>query len=723
MRQKKPSPYINRELSWLDFNARVLEEALNPDNPPLEQKKFLSIYSSNIDEFYMVRVGSLLDQSLSDHDFVDPISGMSSYDQLSAIYAKTAEMDKVYVSALESVFDSLAEHNIKHIRPEDLNDQEELQRQFEARIMPVLSPFVLDGKHPFPYIGNNALFCGVKLLTKTEKERTGIVLFPNNIDMVIFLNSKENEIRFALFEEIVQYFIEQLFARYTVLESATFKVIRNADLILDDEALSDEIDYKQAMVEILKKRRWLTPVRLMTTAAKGSELVSSVAGALAIKQEQSFYGYPHLYTGLAWDLIPAAQEKNFSNLMFKKIDRVYPRSLVRGQSIIRQVQIKDHLLFHPFERFEAVIELLYEAARDPDVISIKQTLYRVSKNSAIVRALAEASEIGKEVTVLVELKARFDEENNLNYATVLEESGCRVIYGKDNLKVHSKCTLITRKTGRGFSYISHIGTGNYNENTAKLYTDLGLLTANSLIAEDLITFFNDLTGAEAHPYHKLVVSPDGIRESVYEMIDKEIFNARHGIRAHIVAKLNSIADKGMVDKLIQASQAGVKIQLIVRGICCVNAGLPGFTENIEVKSIVGRFLEHSRIFWFYNSGQEKFQISSADWMTRNLDRRMEIACPVEDRRIKAQLKHILDVLLSDCGKGRYMQPDGSYVHILPDENSVKDSQMALYNEIAAETLSEAEMYAATGTNGAFKKIIAGGLRRWADKIDPQKLTP
>ena len=720
MKRKKLSPYINRELSWLDFNARVLEEALNPDNPPLEQKKFLSIYSSNIDEFYMVRVGSLLDQSLSDHDFVDPISGMSSCEQLAAIYAKTSEMDKVYVSALESVFASLAEHNIKHIQPEELNNQEELQRQFETRIMPVLSPFVLDGKHPFPYIGNDALFCGVRLLTKTNKERTGIVLFPNNIDLVIFLNAEENEIRFTLFEEIVQYFIEQLFARYTVLESATFKVIRNADLILDDEALSDEIDYKQAMVEILKKRRWLTPVRLMTTASKGSELVASVAGALSITQEQSFYGYPHLYTGLAWDLIPAAQEKNFADLMFAKIDRVYPRSLVRGQSIIRQIQVKDHLLFHPFERFEAVIELLYEAARDPDVISIKQTLYRVSKNSSVVRALAEASENGKEVTVLVELKARFDEENNLNYATVLEESGCRVIYGKDNLKVHSKCILITRKINRGFSYISHIGTGNYNENTAKLYTDLGLLTSDHVIAEDLITFFNDLTGAEKHPYRKLCVSPNGIRESVYEMIDKEIFNARHGVKAHLIAKLNSIADKDMVDKLVQASQAGVKIQLIVRGICCINAGLKGFTENVEVKSIVGRFLEHSRIFWFYDNGQEKMQISSADWMTRNLNRRMEIACPIEDKRIKLQLKHILDVLLSDCGKGRYMQPDGSYVRIIPDIHGIKDSQMALYNEIASDALAASEAVTTVNPSGSFKQNFAFWLRRWADKIDPQK---
>ena len=716
---KPSSPYINRELSWLDFNARVLEEAMKPENPPLEQKKFLSIYSSNIDEFYMVRVGSLLDQSLSDHDFSDPITGMSSCDQLDAIYEKTADMDKVYVKALESVFNTLSENNIKHIRPEELRKQDELEQQFDLKIMPVLSPFVLDGKHPFPYIGNNALFCGVRLLTKSEKERTGIVLFPNNIDLVIFLSADEKEIRFVLFEEIVQYFIEKLFTRYTVLESATFKVIRNADLILDDEALSDEMDYKKAMAEILKKRRRLMPVRLMTTADRGSELVSQVAKALSLSNKQTFFGYPHLYTGLAWDLIPAAQENNFSHLMFKKIDRIYPRSLDRTQSIIRQVSTRDHLLFHPYERFEAVIELLNEAARDPEVISIKQTLYRVSKNSAVVRALSEAAENGKEVTVLVELKARFDEENNLNYATVLEESGCRVIYGKDNLKVHSKCILITRKTSRGFKYISHIGTGNYNENTAKLYTDLGLLTANHQIAEDLITFFNDLTGAEKHPYQKLFVSPNDIRNAVYEMFDTEIFNAKHGLKAHVIAKLNSIADKEMVDKLIEASKAGVKIQLIVRGICCIHAGLEGLTENIEVTSIVGRFLEHSRIFWFYNNGHSKMQISSADWMTRNLNRRMEISCPVEDKRLKSELKHMLDIMLKDYGKGRQMMSDGSYQHTLPAEGNIKDSQMYLYDEIAAEQYIPPVSLVVPQNKFAFKQRAANILRNWADNLSPQ----
>ncbi len=712
----KNSPYINRELSWMDFNARVLEEALKPENPLLERKKFLSIYSSNLDEFYMVRVGSLLDQSLSEHDFSDTITGLSSKSQLSAIYEKTIALDNVYLKAVKALQRELNANGIIHLMPQDFNDQAELTEQFTTRILPVLSPIVLDGKHPFPYIPNKSLFCGVSLLTKSEKHRTAIVMFPENVDK-LFLLPSDKEVKYVLFEDIITYFIKKIFTKYKVLETAMFKVVRNADIILDDDALEDEMDYKQAMIETLRKRRWLMPVRLMTTAKSGSALVPQIAKALSLKSEQIFYGYPFLYSDLAWDIIPAAQEKGMAHLMYPKIQRVYPISLKPNESLFHQIQKKDHLLTHPYERFEVILDLIKEAADDPNVVSIKQTLYRVSKHSAVVRALADAADKGKDVTVVLELKARFDEQNNLHYATVLEESGCKVIYGKDNLKVHAKVLLITRKGLRGFEHVCHISTGNYNENTAKLYTDVGLLTADKIIAEDVINFFSDLSGGEPRPYKKLITSPHGIRKAVYQMIDDEIAHAQKGESARIIAKLNSLADKGMVDKLIAASVAGVKIKLIIRGICCLNAGLPE-TKNIQVKSIIGRFLEHSRIFWFKNGGTARMHISSADWMTRNLDRRIEIACPIENKAIMAQLKHSLDIMLKDYGKGRYMLANGSYAHSLKRGNNIADSQMAMYSEARDQAYHRQEGILGEGFIYRLRKSLSDKLVRLAAIIYP-----
>lgn len=712
------SAYINRELSWLDFNARVLEEALKEKNPPLERLKFLSIYSSNLDEFYMVRVGSLHDQSLSDHDFIDSISGMTAKEQLYSIYKKTFEIDSVFVKTVPSIFSDLKNNNIVHIKPKDFEDQAELQANFERRLMPLLSPMVLDTKHPFPYISNNSVFCGVKLKNKNDKEKNGIVLFPQNIDMVFFLESEESHIKYMLLEELVIYYIEKLFKKYDVLEAGTFKVTRNADLILDDDLVSDEDDYKQAMIEILKKRKWLMPVRLQTDLGENSSLVKKIASKLSIKKSQIFYGYPYLYSGLAWDIITLAKDKGMDHLMYEKMNRVYPPGLVKGESIIFKVLEKDYLLTHPYERFEAVIDLINEAAKDPSVISIKQTLYRVGNDSVVVRALAEAAENGKDVTVLVELKARFDEQNNLNYATALEESGCHVIYGKDNLKVHAKSILITRKSKRGIDYICHLGTGNYNENTAKLYTDIGILTSDNIIAADLMNFFNDLAGSEKEEYQKLLVSPNGIRKAMYEMIEKEVFNVKHGGKGRIILKLNSLADKKMIDKLIYASKNGVKIKLIVRGICCLNVGIKGLTDNIQVKSIVGRFLEHSRIFWFLNNGDEKMFISSADLMTRNLDRRMEIAYPVEDLAIKKRLLKSLKLMLLDNGKGRNMMADGEYVHSSKSDKSIRDSQMALYLKSVKETKKQKVNSNKIKLNIRIRNSLSSSLVKLANKISP-----
>ena len=672
------SPYINRELSWLDFNSRVLEEAQCVESPLLERLKFLSIFCSNLDEFFMVRVGGLFDQLLAGLGEEDKITELTPQKQLDLIFDKTSGMIERYNAIQSELFFMLDEIGIRRIKSGKLAERhmEFFHAEFQKTIRPLISTIIVDGKHPFPYLPNKAVFIAARLKVKGG-EKLGMVLFPESASRIVFLNS--DEVVFYLVEDIIRAFAHEVFLKMEVLELGKFRVTRNADLELDDEAAGSEEDYRKAMQHIIKKRRRLMPVRLETNLSTTSELTKQLANHLALTQAQVFTRRGPLDMNLMWTVLDAAKAKRYTDHFFSDIKNVYVPGLQQGESINRQIRTRDYLLIHPYINFEAVLDLLREAIYDDSVIAIRQTLYRVSNHSEIVKYLVAAAENGKEVTVLVELKARFDEENNIEWAAKLEDAGCHVIYGRDFLKVHAKLLLITRKSSKGIAHTAHVATGNYNEKTANLYTDIGILTSNEDIANDIILFFRELsmdyTGEE---YRVFYVSPDGIRKKFYEMIENEIrckeMYARGG---HIIAKLNSLADKDVIDRLIKASQAGVKVDLIVRGICCLNAGIPGLTENIRVISVVGRFLEHSRVYWFLNGGDEKLFISSADLMTRNLDRRMEVLCPVNNPAIANRIKEMLLLLLRDTQKGRIMQPDGSYARLqLPD--GCQDAQMVEY---------------------------------------------
>ena len=672
------SPYINRELSWLDFNIRVLEEAQCTESPLLERLKFLSIFCSNLDEFFMVRVGGLFDQLLAGLGGEDKITDLTPQKQLDQIFEKTAGMIEQYNTTQSELLAALDEIGVRRIKSGKLAERhmEFFRAEFNKTIRPLISTIIVDGKHPFPYLPNQTVFIAARLKVKGG-EKLGLVLFPETASKIVFLNS--DEVVFYLVEDIIKAFASEMFPKMEVVEIGKFRVTRNADLELDDEAAGSEEDYRMAMQHILKKRRRLMPVRLETNLTTTSEIAKLLATRLGLTQTQVFTRRGPLDMNLMWTVLDAAKAKRYTEHFYSEIKNVYVPGLLKGESIHRQICARDYLLIHPYINFDAVLDLLREAILDDSVIAIRQTLYRVSNHSEIVKYLVAAAENGKEVTVLVELKARFDEENNIEWAAKLEDAGCHVIYGRDFLKVHAKLLLITRKSSKGIVHTAHVATGNYNEKTANLYTDIGILTSSEEIANDIILFFRELsmdyTGEEYKVFH---VSPDGIRKKIYEMIENEIrckeMYARGG---HIIAKVNSLADKDVIDRLIKASQAGVKIDLIVRGICCLNAGIPGLTENIRVISVVGRFLEHSRVYWFLNGGDEKLFISSADLMTRNLDRRMEVLCPVNDLTIATRIKEMLFLLLKDTQKGRIMQPDGRYARLMLSDGC-KDAQMLEY---------------------------------------------
>ena len=674
------SPYINRELSWLDFNARVLEEAQKPENPLLERLKFLSIFCSNLDEFFMVRVGGLYDQTLAGLVSEDKITNLTPKKQLDLIFRKTAAMVEQYNAAQAELLSALDKIGVRRIKSGKLADDhmEFFQAEFNNTIRPLVSAIIVDGKHPFPYLPNKAVLIAARLKYKNG-EKLGLMLFPETARKIVFLDSED--VVFYLAEDIIKAFAQEMFPKMEVIEIGKFRVTRNADLELDDEVAGNEEDYREAMQRILKKRRRLMPVRLETNLSTSSEISKMMASRLGLTQKQVFTRRGPLDMSQMWTVLDAAKAKRFTDYFFSDIKSVYVPGLLQGESIHRQIRQKDYLLIHPYINFEAVLDLLREAILDDSVIAIRQTLYRVSNNSEVVKYLVAAAESGKEVTVLVELKARFDEENNIEWAAKLEDAGCHVIYGKDYMKVHAKLLLITRKFAMGIQHTAHVATGNYNEKTANLYTDVGILTSNEEIANDIILFFRELSMDDTGETYKVFdVSPAGIRNKFYELIENEIRCAKmYGRGGHIVAKLNSLADREMIDRLIKASQAGVQIDLIVRGICCLRAGIPGLTDNIRVISVVGRFLEHSRVYWFLNGGDERLFISSADLMTRNLDRRMEVLCPVNDPEIARRIKEMVFSLAEDTEKGRIMQPDGSYVR-LELEDGCKNAQMAEYQK-------------------------------------------
>lgn len=653
--------FYNRELSWLDFNYRVLSEARDKHIPLMERLKFLSITASNLDEFFMIRVASLMDQIHAGYTKKD-ISGMTSKEQVEAILAKTHEFASTQYSTYNRSFlPTLKKEGLKIVTEyEKLTDKqaEYADTYFMQEVFPVLTPMAVDSSRPFPLIRNKSLNIGALLMDKKKKDTIDFatVQVPSGLPRVVTIPTDEDDcMTIILLEQIIEKNIQKLFMNYKVLCATPFRVMRNADLTIDEDEAAD------LLIEIekqLKKRQWGEAIRLEVEDSIDKRLLKVLRRELNIREDAIFrLNGPLDLTFLmnVYDL------EGFDHLKETPYRPQQPKMLSQGRNLFEQIREKDILLHHPYETFDPVVHFVRLAAKDPDVLAIKQTLYRVSRHSPIIAALAEAAENGKQVSVLVELKARFDEENNIVWARMLEKAGCHVIYGLVGLKTHSKITLVVRREEDGIRRYVHLGTGNYNDSTARLYTDMGMFTCKYQYGEDATAVFNMLSGySEPLTWNKLALAPLWLRDKFLFLIGRECENAKKGRSAKIIAKMNSLCDSGIIDALYEASEAGVEIQLIVRGICCLKAGIPGLSENIHVRSIVGTFLEHSRIFYFENNGEPEYYMGSADWMPRNLDKRVEILFPVEDPVLREEVRHILDIQLSDTKKAHILMPDGHY---------------------------------------------------------------
>ena len=631
------SIYMNRELSWLKFNERVLEEAENPEVPLCERLTFASIYQSNLDEFFMVRVGSLYDQTLLDKKIRENKTGMTSQEQIDAILKRTKQINKRKEAVYEELMERVAEQGIRILRFNELDEEGAayLERYFESEIAPLISPTVVGRRQPFPFLRNKEIYAVAVLGSKGKKDRLGIIPCTSNIfGRLIAVPGMQGT--YMLAEELILHFAPAVFKGYKIKSKSLLRITRNADI--DADALYDEdLDYREFMEGLIKQRKKLAPIRLELSRDIDKKGIVVLCEYLELDESHVFISSTPLDLSFVFQIQDLLRKH--TELYFPKRTPQRSDQFQDGKSIIEQIREEDKLLSYPYESIRPFLHLLTEAAEDPDVISIKMTLYRVAKQSKVVEALIEAAENGKEVVVLVELRARFDEENNIGWSRLLEDAGCQVIYGLDGYKVHSKLCLITRKNGGQVEYITQIGTGNYNEKTSRLYTDLSLMTANVEIGLEASNVFQALSKGEVveHSEH-LLVAPKCLQNKVLAMLDEEIAHARNGEEAYAGFKLNSLTDKKIIDKLIEASEAGVKIDMVVRGICCLIPGVEGKTENIRIISIVGRFLEHSRIYIFGNSKRRKYYIASADFMTRNTVRRVEVAAPVYDERLQTTRK-------------------------------------------------------------------------------------
>ena len=657
----KAEYFTNRELSWLDFNYRVLGEARDKNIPLFERLKFLSITSSNLDEFFMIRVASLKDMVNAKYEKPD-IAGMTPQMQLEAISKKTHDLvNTQYTTYNRSSKPMLRQNGLTII--DSYEDLSEFQRNyvdqyFQQDVYPVLTPMAVDSSRPFPLIRNKSLNIGALISDKEDESEYDFatVQVPSVLPRFIEIPSDEKGHKtLILLEQVIEMNIQKLFLNYKVICAYPYRIMRNADLSIDEE---DAADLLKEIQKQLKRRQWGEVIRLEVEDGIDKRLLKILKKAMNVG-EASIY---RINGPLDLTFLMKVNGLNgYDYLKYPKYQPQLSKDINLEEELFTQIRRKDILLFHPFQSFDTVVDFVRQAAKDPDVLAIKQTLYRVSGNSPIIASLAEAAENGKQVTVLVELKARFDEENNIIWAKKLEKAGCHVIYGLVGLKTHSKITLVVRQEEDGIRRYVHLGTGNYNDSTAKMYTDMGLLTCAKPIGEDATAVFNMLSGySEPLAWNKLSLAPLWLRDRFVELIHQEEMNAREGRPAHIIAKMNSLCDKGIIMALYKASAAGVKIELIIRGICCLKTGIPGISENITVKSIVGNFLEHSRIFYFYNNGWENVFMGSADWMPRNLDRRVEIMFPVEDENCKKEVMHILDIQLQDNVKAHYLQPDDTY---------------------------------------------------------------
>ena len=670
--------YMNRELSWLKFNERVLEEAENPEVPLCERLTFASIYQSNLDEFFMVRVGSLYDQTLLDKKICENKTGMTSQEQIDAILKQTKLINKRKEAVYEELMARVAEQGIRILRFNELDEDgaRYLEGYFKSEIAPLISPTVIGRRQPFPFLKNKEIYAVAVLGAKGKKDRLGIIPCTSNIfGRLIAVPGMPGT--YMLAEELILHFAPVVFKGYKIKSKSLLRITRNADI--DADALYDEdLDYREFMAGLIKQRKKLAPIRLELSRDMDKKGIAVLCEYLELDENHVFMSSTPLDLSFVFqiqDLLRKSPELYFPKRTPQKSDQFQD-----GKSIIAQIKEEDKLLSYPYESIRPFLHLLTEAAEDPDVISIKMTLYRVAKQSKVVEALIEAAENGKEVVVLVELRARFDEENNIEWSRRLEDAGCQVIYGLDGYKVHSKLCLITRKNAGQVEYITQIGTGNYNEKTSRLYTDLSLMTSNVEIGLEASNVFQALSKGEVveHTRH-LLVAPKCLQNKVLGMLDEEIAHARNGEEAYAGFKLNSLTDKKIIDKLIEASEAGVKIDMIIRGICCLIPGVEGKTENIRIISIVGRFLEHSRIYIFGSKERRKYYIASADFMTRNTVRRVEVAAPVYNDKLKTKLQEMFDVMLSDNQKARKLEADGNYHRVSNDLTPV-NAQEYFYAE-------------------------------------------
>ena len=659
----KKSPYMmNRELSWLKFNERVLNEAGNPKVPLAERLTFVSIYQSNLDEFYRVRVGTLMDQMDVSEVVRENKTNMTSEEQVKAIIRATRELEEKKTVIYEQLMGELEPKGIRLINFNKLSAEEGkiLEEYFDREIAPYLSANIVSKQQPFPFLKNKDIYAVALLEAKGGKTRTAIIPCSNNVfRRLIDIPTRKGT--FLLSEELILQFLPKFFKNYSVKEKSLIRVTRNADI--DTEMIYDEdLDYRDAMENLIKERKRMNPVRMEFTGTLNKKMMHALCKTIHVEKEHVFRSEVPLDLSFVFAIQSYLKNTNAGELFYpRRTPRPTPQ-LNDKESLIPQILEKDVLLSYPFESMKSFINLLYEAAEDESVVSIKMTLYRLANKSQIVDALVEAVENGKEVVVLVELRARFDEENNIEYSRKLEEAGCRVIYGLNGYKVHSKLCLISRKTEQGVSYVTQIGTGNYNEKTSALYTDLSLITGNQEIGKEAAEVFAALLrGETVEETHLLLVAPKCLQNKVLDMIEEEIQHVKNGEEGYIGIKINSLTDKVIISKLVEASQAGVKIEMIVRGICCLIPGVKGYTENITVISIVGRFLEHSRIYRFGTKERENVYIASADFMTRNTLRRVEVAAPILDERLKNQLDWMFETMMKDDEKGKCLTEKGIYV--------------------------------------------------------------
>ena len=688
-----PEYYENRELSWLKFDARVLNEAKDKSIPLLERLKFVSITSSNLDEFFMVRVASLKDMVHADYRKRD-IAGMTASEQLDRINTATRKLvESQYNTYNRSLVPLMAANGIHIIEKyEELTAEQAayVDRYFEEDVYPVLTPMAVDASRPFPLIRNKTLNIAALLSSKKDEKHKDAVEFatvqvpgvlPRLVPIPADTSEDSGEVEgrtFILLEQIIEKNIDKLFLNYHVLCAHPYRVMRNADLPIDEDEAADLLKEIQKQ---LKKRQWGEVIRLEVEASVDKKLLRFLKDELKVAEEDIFQisGPIDLTFLMKMYGLSGCDSLRYEPYKPQRVPEIEP-----GEDIFEAIRGGDILLHHPYETFDPVVDFIRQAASDPDVLAIKQTLYRVSGNSPIIASLAQAAENGKQVSVLVELKARFDEENNIVWAKKLEQAGCHVIYGLVGLKTHSKIALVVRREEDGIRRYVHLGTGNYNDSTAKLYTDCGIFTCNEAIGEDATAVFNMLSGySEPLSWNELVLAPIWLRTRFMRLIARETKHAREGKPAKIVAKMNSLCDEGIIAALYEAAAAGVEIELIVRGICCLKVGIPGISENIHVRSIVGNFLEHSRIFFFLNDGEEELYMGSADWMPRNLDRRVEILFPVLDDTLKEKVKHILDVELADNTKAHVLKPDGEYEKIDRRGKVLVNSQKQFCEEAVA----------------------------------------